>query len=98
MGLMRIASAARMTVISEQVDATVDRFALHHHAGASAVWVVVHSFPFIQCVVTQVVEMNLCETLLLSTCQDGLVEESLQHLRQYCDNIYSHIECKDNII
>ena len=26
MGLMSIASAARMTVISEQVDATVDRF------------------------------------------------------------------------
>ena len=60
-------------------DATVDRFTLHHHAGASTVWIVVYTFPFVECIVSQVVQMNLCQSFLLCTGQDGFSEKSLQH-------------------
>ena len=45
--------------------AAVYRLALHHHAGKTTVRIVVYAAPFVSGVVAQVVQMNLCETLLL---------------------------------
>ena len=36
-----------VTLCLQGSDASVYWFALHHHSGASSVWIVVHSFPFI---------------------------------------------------
>ena len=74
-------------------DGTVDGFALHHHAGEAAVGVVVHTPPLVGTVVTEIVQMNLCQTFLLGTCQYRFMHESFQHLGQYGNNVYSHV-CK----
>ena len=74
-------------------DATVDRLALHDHSGRAAVRIVVHAAPLVERVVAQVVQAYFGQSLLLGTGQNRLVDEALEHLRQYGDNIYSHKYC-----
>ena len=71
-------------------DAAVDGLALHHHTGKAAIGIVVHASPFVACIVAQVVQMNLCQSLLLCPRQNRLVDKPFEHLGQYSDNIYSH--------
>lgn len=73
--------------------AAVYRFALHHHSGESAVRIVVYAAPFVSGVVAQVVQMNLCETLLLCASKYRFVDKALKHFGQYGYNVYSH-KCK----
>ena len=72
-------------------DAAVNGLALHHHTGTSAIGVVVYAAPFVEGVVTQVVQMDLCQSFFLCPCQDRLVYESFEHLGQHGDDIYSHL-------
>ena len=71
-------------------DAAVDRLYLHHHSREAPVRVVIHASPFVKCIVSEVVQMNLCQPLLLSPGKNRLVNESLYHLGQYGNNVYSH--------
>ena len=75
----------------EGSDATVYRFALHHHSGTAAVGIVIHAAPFVEGVVSQVMQANLRQSFFLGTCQDRLVDEALEHFRQYGYNVDSHI-------
>ena len=72
-------------------DTTVDRFALHHHTGAAAIGVVIHTAPLVEGVVAQVVQTDLCQSFLLSPSKDRLVNEAFKHLGQYGYDVYSHI-------
>ena len=72
-------------------DAAVYRFTLHHHAGKSAVWIIVHSFPLVGRVVTQIVQMDFCQSFLLCPCQDRLIAEAFDHGWEHGDNVNSHI-------
>ena len=74
-------------------DASVDGFYLHHHPGKTAIGIVVHAAPFVECVVAQVVEMNLSEPLFLCPCQDAFPHKSFNHLWQHGNDVYSHIIC-----
>ena len=71
-------------------DAAVDGLALHHHSGKSAIGVVVHAAPLVERVVAQIVQMYFGQAFLFRTCQNRLVDESLNHLWQHGDNVYSH--------
>ena len=71
-------------------DAAVYRLALHHHSCRTAVGIVVHPPPFVQRVVSQVVKPYLGQSFLLCPGQYRFVHESLQHLGQYGNNVYSH--------
>ena len=51
-------------------DTTVDGLTLHHHTCAAAIGVVVDTAPLIEGVVTQVMQMNLCQSFLLGTSKD----------------------------
>ena len=71
-------------------DAAVDGLPLHDHTGGAAIGVVVDAPPFVEGIVTEVMEFDLYEAFFLCPCEDTLVEEALNHLRQHGDNIYSH--------
>ena len=75
-------------------NAAVDGFALHHHSSKAAIRIVVNTTPLVEGIVTQVVQMNLCQPLLLRPCQYRLVDKSFQHFGQNCYNINSHNRCK----
>ena len=70
--------------------APVNRLALYHHAGEASVGIVVDPAPFVEGVVAEVVQVYLCQPFLLGPCQNGLVDEALKHLWQYCYDVYSH--------
>ena len=72
-------------------NAAVYRLTLHHHACRPAIGVVIHAAPLVKCVVAQVVQAYLGQSLLLGTCQDGFVNKALQHFGQYGNDIYSHV-------
>ena len=75
----------------EGADAAVYGLYLHHHAGKTAVGIVVHAAPFVLGVVAQIVQMYLSQPLLLGTCQDRFVNKALEHFGQNGNDIYSHI-------
>ena len=74
-------------------DTSVDGFYLHHHPGKTAIGIVVHSAPFVERVVAQVMQMNLSEPLFLCPCQDAFLHKSFNHLWQHGNDVYSHIVC-----
>ena len=39
----------------------------------------------------KIMDMYICKPFILSTFHNGTVEESLNHLRQNCDNVNTHI-------
>ena len=57
--------------------ASVYRLTLHHHARKAPVGIVVHTLPFIERIVAQVVQVNLSKSFLLCTSQYRLVNEAL---------------------
>ena len=71
-------------------DAAIDGLALHHHACATSVGIVVHTAPLVECVVSQIVQTNLCKSFLLGSRQYTLVYEAFQHFGQYGDDVDSH--------
>ena len=75
----------------EGCDTAVDGLALHHHTGRAAIGVIINSAPFVEGVVTEVVQTDFCQSFLLSPCQDGFVDEAFQHLGQNGYDVYSHI-------
>ena len=79
-----------MTLCRESADTAVDGLTLHYHAGRTAKGVVIHPPPLVERVVSQVVDMNFHQPLLLGTAQDGLLHETLDERGQYRDDVYSH--------
>ena len=69
----------------------VDGLALHHHSGKATIGIVIHAPPLVERVVAQVVQLDFCQSFLLCPSQDAFMHESLYHLGQHSDNIYSHL-------
>ena len=78
-------------------DAPVDGLALHHHASAATIGVIVNAAPFVGGIVAQIVQLNVDEPFLLCPRQDGFLEEALHHGGQNGDNIDSHV-CKNFVL
>ncbi len=60
-------------------NATVDGFTLHHHACRPSIRVVVHSAPFVERIVTQVVQSYFGQPFFLCSGQYAFVDEAFQH-------------------
>ena len=80
-----------MTLFLKGCDATVDRLYLHHHTGTTAERIIVNTTVFVESIVAKIVDVNLCNTFFLRTAHYRAVEKALNHLRQYCYNVYSHM-------
>ena len=71
-------------------DTGVNRLTLHDHTRKASVGIIVHTAVLVGGVVAQVVDMYVHEPLALGPGQNGHIDKAFQHLRQDCDNIYSH--------
>ena len=72
-------------------NASVDRLDFHHHSSESAEWIIVYFAITVVGIITEIVDVDFCQSFLLCTTHDGTIEESFQHLWQYGYDVYSHI-------
>ena len=75
-------------------DASVYRFALHHHTGKAAERVIVHSAPLVGGVVAQVVEVYLHQSLALCPSKYTLIEKTFNEFGQDGYDVYAHFVAK----
>lgn len=76
----------------ERCDAVVDGLTLHYHSCKAAVGIVVDAAMFVSSIVTQVVHMNFDQSFFLRSCQDGGVEEAVEHFGNYGDDVDAHAD------
>ena len=69
-------------------DAVEHRFHHHHHAGVSAVGIVVHRLAAPQSVLPQIMDVNLCKALFDGPGRNGKTQRTFQQFRNHADDVY----------
>ena len=78
-----------MALRGELLDVVEHRFHHHHHAGVSAVRIVVHCEARPQAVFPQIVHVDLYQSLLDGAAGNGVAERAVQQLRHHGEDVYS---------
>lgn len=68
-------------------DTSVNRLYLHPHTGLSSKGVVINPFPFVVCIVPELVYVQVKEAFAASTANDRATECLLNHFRRDSENI-----------
>ena len=79
-----------MALFLKVLNQVVDRFDHHHHAGVSAVAVIVYLAVKTFAVFADTVDMNLHETLVDGAFYNRVAERALEQFRNYGEDVDSH--------
>ena len=63
----------------QSIDATLDGFYFHNHSGKPSKRIIIDTAIFIFGIITQIVNMYLCKSFILSSFHDRTIEETFNH-------------------